>query len=242
MGKLVVAGCSVSDYTGVDYNYGELLANKLGREYLHLAAGAGSNDRIFRTVTSCIREKKITREDILIVQYTGYNRREFWSRHKINDLKPEYNDTKKSTPIRENYSYGQTIKFKIGAHEWQPVKVEQEFFKLYQDSFIDHQYNTEIFYNAHFNLSTVLSYFDIPCIYLLNRPYIPGLESKNGIGELKNIIDNVGTPNKCSYIDVTEYFKPIGTKYNLEQNNPSHFSQLGHDLISNILEKHIKRL
>jgi lysophospholipase L1-like esterase len=35
MKKLCVAGCSVSDYTDVEFPYGHLMADDLGLEYLH---------------------------------------------------------------------------------------------------------------------------------------------------------------------------------------------------------------
>ena len=60
MTRLVVAGCSVSDYTEVDKPWGEYLSEQLSCEYLHLAAGSGSNYRMWRLLVSHIVDNKIT--------------------------------------------------------------------------------------------------------------------------------------------------------------------------------------
>lgn len=242
MKKLVVAGCSVSDYTGVAKNYGEILSELLNRDYLHLAAGAGSNDRLFRVLTTEIRNNQITSDDVVIIQYTNYNRKEFWSKHKLNNIPPEYNDTKKSTPIRENYDSGQTIKFKIGAYKWQPVIEEKSFLKLYENNFINHRYNAELFYNAHHNLAILLAHYSIPCIYILKEEYLPSYSNSRGITEVIKTIQEYEKLNKTSYIDISRMFNINGNEFTLEEKNPSHFNQYGHETVAKLLFNKINQL
>jgi len=69
--KLVSTGCSFSDYTGksVTRTYGEIFAEKLGCEYLHLAKGGSGNQRIFRLVTENIMSGNIAKGDLVLVQF-----------------------------------------------------------------------------------------------------------------------------------------------------------------------------
>ena len=65
--KVVVGGCSVSDYTGLGtkQTYGEILAQNIDAEYIHHGAGMGSNYRIWRNITNLVMNNEIT-EDFLI--------------------------------------------------------------------------------------------------------------------------------------------------------------------------------
>jgi hypothetical protein len=78
MSKLIVAGCSVSDYTNVKKVWGEYLAEQLNYEYVHEAAGCGSNYRMWRVLTTHILNGNITANDTVVVQYTTLERNEFW--------------------------------------------------------------------------------------------------------------------------------------------------------------------
>ena len=84
--KLIVAGCSVSDYTRVDTVYGKILADSIGYDYVHHGAGCGSNYRIWKKLTQMLMSGDLTDCDIVLVQYTQIDRREFWS----DTIVPEY--------------------------------------------------------------------------------------------------------------------------------------------------------
>ena len=86
MTRLVVAGCSVSDYTEVDKPWGEYLSEQLSCEYLHLAGASGSNYRMWRLLVSHVVDNKITADDTVIVQYTNPERNEFWSPRPMEQL------------------------------------------------------------------------------------------------------------------------------------------------------------
>ena len=67
MANLLVAGCSVSDYTQVDKVWGEYLAEDLGLNYIHEGAGCGSNWRMWRVIVDAVKTKQITPNDIVIL-------------------------------------------------------------------------------------------------------------------------------------------------------------------------------
>ena len=80
--KLFVGGCSVSDYSQVNYVYGELLAKKIDCEYIHEASSCGSNWRIWRKIINHIMSGNLTSNDLLIIQYTTLERKEFWTKNE----------------------------------------------------------------------------------------------------------------------------------------------------------------
>ena len=63
MTKLIVAGCSVSDYTCVDKVWREYLSDQLTIPYMHEAVACGSNYRIWRKLSSHIINRTITPDD-----------------------------------------------------------------------------------------------------------------------------------------------------------------------------------
>lgn len=160
MGKVFVAGCSVSDYMDVDVVYGELLAKKLGYEYVHEGAKCGSNWRIWRVITNHIINGNLTSDDLLIVQYTSFERREFWTRNQraqpLLDLQ-----------IRERYNVldGDIIRFKTNAFTWQDFTNEKKFFHQYENSFLNEDFETEIFNTQNLMFQCMLKEYQIPIIF-----------------------------------------------------------------------------
>jgi enterochelin esterase-like enzyme len=85
--KVIVGGCSVSDYTGPEVKkvYGEILANNINAEYIHHGAGCGSNYRIWRTITRMVMNNEIDKDDIVFIQYTDVSRQEYWSSYILSE-------------------------------------------------------------------------------------------------------------------------------------------------------------
>ena len=116
--NLLVAGCSVSDYSEVKQTYGEYLANKLNLNYVHRAAGCGSNWRIWRVIFDAVNNKIITPEDLIIVQYTEITRTEFWS------------DTISYSTLEDPVDTGGVmIRWKLDADKWTPNKSSKPLLK-----------------------------------------------------------------------------------------------------------------
>jgi hypothetical protein len=78
--KLITVGCSFTEGQELDMPsfdcYTTKLAKKLNLEYYNFGLCGASNDYIFRKVFELIESNILTKEDILIIQWTHYNRKE----------------------------------------------------------------------------------------------------------------------------------------------------------------------
>jgi len=145
MGNLLVAGCSVSDYTKVDKVWGEYLAEELNLNYIHEGAGCGSNWRMWRVIVDAVKSKRITPEDRIFVQYTETTRREFWSPYS-NKRQPLWNSNDKSF-INDTY--------KVKNPQDGTTKVDGVLIRYKIDSYLHHHAPADIAllksYNKHVN-------------------------------------------------------------------------------------------
>lgn len=222
--KLIVAGCSVSDYSNeFDFNYGELLASYIGYDYIHKAAGCGSNFRIWRLITSMIRNNEISENDILIIQYTTSERKEFFTSY---GLVNEFNPDVKSVSLKEPYNDGATIKFKIDSYKFYRNKNESNFLKTIEENFLSSEYDNEVFLNNQLMFQCLLNEKKIKTIFLRQTYYQP-----------KNIpIINF---EKQIYVPIDQFFiKGLC----LEEGTPryGHFNEEGHKKLSEYLFEVIK--
>lgn len=226
MRKLFVAGCSVSDYTKVDNVYGEYLAEKLNYEYVHEGAGCGSNFRMWRRITKHIIDGNLSPEDLLVVQYTGIERREFWSRHLVKTLTPN-----KKEKIREPYDSGELIRFKLGSYTWQKTKQEILLHQLLEENCINEAYDKEMFDTQHLMFQCLLKEFNIRTIFLgayikkdIHMQLIPFFE-KNYVScdEMwgdENYLVDIGHFNDNGHRKVAEkIYNLMQVLYERQQNN-----------------------
>lgn len=161
MKKLFVAGCSVSDYTEVDEVYGEIIARMLGREYVHEGSGCGSNWRIWRRITNHIINGNLTPNDLLIVQYTTLERREFWSFNEKDEPNAKFR-------MRERYRNplgGDIIKFKYCLYEHQNFPNEGKLFELIEKKFTNPYFDMDVFQTQHLMFQCLLKEYNIPTIF-----------------------------------------------------------------------------
>ena len=211
--KLFVAGCSVSDYTLVDETYGDMLSKKLKYDYIHEAAGCGSNWRMWRKITNHIINGNLTKNDLLIIQYTSNERREFWTMDEVDYINGKIN-------IREKYENGGSIiRFKTQSHTWQVLNEEKTFFKLYEENFLNSDFEDEVFRTQNFMFQHLLKTYNIPVIFFNfygGQTFIKELESK--IFEITEIRND---PN---------FFL---------ENDMFHLNHYGHEYVSNKLLEYI---
>jgi len=223
--RLIVAGCSFSDYCQVEKNYSEYLAEKLNIELVSgFTSGLGSNQRIFRTITTAVREKKITKSDLVVIQYTELLRKEFWS-FFTQPLERGGNQEKGSFN-REPYLDGQIIKYKLDAYNWQTVEEEKLLFKLITDNFISLEYEKENFENLHLALLSILEREQIRTVFVesgyLYRPL------------------NLYEFKYCSKVNVAPPLNsPDHIEYCLADNDCTHLSIEGHKKLAQILFDHL---
>lgn len=225
MSKVIVIGCSVSDYTQVDKCYGEEVAEKINKEYIHLAAGCSSNERIFRIISNWIVKEKINRNDTLIIQYTNIIRREFYSRFVRPDVTGHLCSTDKAASIRERYHSGDLIKYKLNAQEWQPEAEEKQFFNLYENNFLSYELDLERFIGSHYQLVALLTQYGIKTVFnIINGYVIEGMDDVNKDLFYESFANN----EKISYINTSSVFEV--EKFCLEKPpiTASHLSSEGH--------------
>jgi hypothetical protein len=175
MPKLFVSGCSYSSYTGVDYPWGECLAPMLEYEYHHIAVGAGNNDRTWRIIARKVMDGEITPQDLVVIQYTDINRREFaasaetWEPLKTDSHtgpgRPVPWIFKQPTPFGDMY----TTNYKVGSHSWVEPPHEQLHLQ-YETTAVDPAWEREHFATQHAMFTALCNQHDIRLIFL-NSPY-----------------------------------------------------------------------
>lgn len=141
MPKIAVGGCSFSDRRYGIKPYGETVADHFKLEYIHEAASAGSNYRIWRTLTSHIINGVLGKGDIIIIQYTLLDRREAWSPVKhINSFDGE--------SIHEPYDGGTLLRLTPHSEQFAMNKNEKYLAQCH-NYFSNHKYNIESFWTHH---------------------------------------------------------------------------------------------
>jgi len=222
--KLFVAGCSFSDYTKVDKVYGEFLAEKLGYDYVHEAAGCGSNWRIWRVITNHIMVGNLTSDDLLVIQYTGREREEFWSSFDQPKTAFAPHTVDHLTIIDKFKDDGHIIRFKAGAHQWQHNQEECDFFKIYERYFLNIQYEYERFKVHNYMFQRMLMANNIRTVFL-RGPRLPNLKNTDLLPE---------------FLECTMTLPQVEIpSHNLAPDDTSHLSQLGHEALADLLYDHI---
>ncbi len=225
--KLCVAGCSFSDYTHVDRVYGEYLADNLQLQYVHEAAGCGSNWRIWRRVVGNVLNGVICPDDIVIIQYTNPERREFFSKNK-----PFNHVVDPCIKIRtvEPYDDGSLIRYKYNSHTWQDYDNENDFFKAYEDNHISITYERELFNVHHEMFQSFMKERNINVIFIHGR-YI------------KNNKINISYNEKYKpYVFNEDLVVMMADEYRLLPDDLGHMSEQGHKKFSELLYDHIKNI
>lgn len=201
MGNLLVAGCSVSDYTQVDKVWGEYLAEKLNLNYIHQAAGCGSNWRMWRVVVNAVKNKLISPNDLVFMQYTELTRREFWSPYN-NDRVKLYKSNKSWITDQYGDNDGSIIRYKIDADKWHQEPKDNTLFKAYTKH-VNPAFEKELFFQQHSMFECFMKQNGFDNVYFLNvGHYCPEfLEEHVALFYKDNfaaIDDALATPNHLS--------------------------------------------
>lgn len=181
MSKLVVAGCSFSDRYNVKNCYGDYLAKKLNREYVHEARSCGSNFAIWRSITNKIIDKEITQDDIVLIQYTEVTRTEFCSHV---DPKPTANVKE----MYDNNSY--LIRYKIGSDEWHHNKKIANFLNTYTNNLLYDRYEFDKFKINDYNFQCMLEYNNINAYFIRVSLYSPEINENAPIFPINKYFKN----------------------------------------------------
>lgn len=221
--RLIVAGCSVSDYSGTEVTYGEVIARLSSMDYIDESAECGSNFRIWRRITSMIRKGDINENDVLIIQYTTPERKEFYSHHEFESNRDKPNG--KMKPLREPYDDGSTVKFKYYSYDFYRNDDEKSFMRLLQEGFTSITYDEEVFINFQYMFQFMLKELRIKTVFLRELKYQP------------KFIDTIECDTQL-YYPIDGYFREgLATLYG---NVYGHLNDQGHTKLGNDLFEILK--
>lgn len=255
--KIAVAGCSYSDYTGVNKVYGEYAAEKLNAEYLHLARGSSSNQRSVYISTRNIISGQLSKGDALVFQITDPHRKLLASHTPfvLPDKLPGQPE-QWSTPHGDAW----TTDYKAGSHQWQGSDTVGSknvmLHKALEEACINNAHETDV-------LATQITLLDALCktngitfiplvtryvVYIDFRPptpsdiaapldtILPADITKKVINELDYIVR--GTEEEPSKFDLG-FDDPNARERTYDR---SHLSKEGHSVLGITLASHIQML
>lgn len=230
--RLIVAGCSYSDYTKVDNVYGELLAQKLNFDYIHEAAGCGSNWRIWRKVTEHVLNGNLTSNDLLIIQYTEILRNEFWTRLEEPNKFYKIKDGTILSPLHDVEHDGIINRWKIGSYDWQVNEKLSKFHKDYEDYFISDTFTYEQWKKHNFMFQCMLSMNNIPTIF------VNSVRINSDLWD-REISDTTMLPVYMKYMYVQS--NRHSPEHDLEHGDIWHMNSVGHENEAENIYNHIKK-
>lgn len=257
--KLYIAGCSYTDRTGVRFNYGDFLYKMLGVEYVHLAAGGSSNDRLWRKLSTLILDGTISTDDLVIVQYTGIQRREFYSSDKGYAGEQEKLDQKRSldncrslegekgdVPCIEKtncilfpeQTY-HTSQFKFGSYTWQGNEENKKLHHSYEHCSSIYDYDYDYFLCRHKQFSALCQLHKINIIFFHTR-YIQGdvdIEKTYNEYDMKNLLI------ESDFYDYDNTDFDLGYACSAPGHwDSQHMNELGHEFVAKNIYSHILKL
>lgn len=218
--KVVVAGCSVSDYTHVDKVYGEMYSKKIKARYLHEGAGCGSNYRMWRKLGHHIMSGNVTKDDIVILQPTQLARREYYSPFTAGG--EHLHGSNGKSLLNETYnSEGSIVRYKPNAHTdvLSAHPIEKKFSEL-RDNFFDPDFEAETFRNQMNMFQALCSCKDIN-LWIID------------VGYVNNIQDCIWNKSKSINMKWIRMSHPLmDPKHGRDT---GHFSQEGHRVAADTL-------
>jgi hypothetical protein len=166
--KLITVGCSFTEGQELKFQdfecYTNKLAEQLNLEYYNFGSSGASNDYIFRKVFELIETNIITKEDIIIIQWTNYNRKELpivyedkkWYYYPPNGHVPMW-DKKLFNDITrvQNEYYGIDLQPKM----YELKDKNMELLDLYTFNFLHDEYQKNTTKNYINSLYTYLEHF-----------------------------------------------------------------------------------
>jgi hypothetical protein len=185
MPRLAVGGCSFSDRRYGIKPYGETVAKHLGFDYIHEAASAGSNYRIWRRLIKHIVNRKIVSNDIIIIQYTLIDRREAWT-------PVVHENTFDQEHIHEPYDGGTLLRLTPHSEQFAVNKQERQLALAHNYS-SNHKFNKECFWTNHMAFAALCKQNQIKVRYLNttydNENRVPDIDGTGLLSGSKYLLD-----------------------------------------------------
>lgn len=157
MVKIAVGGCSFSDFRYGLIPWGKIVADHFGVDYIHEAACAGSNQRIWRRLTAHVLNGNLIAGDIIILQYTLVDRKESWT--------PELHTNYDLECISEHYDNGTLVRLTPHFEQFAISRHERQLAHTY-NYFNNHNLNLEQFWTQHHGFSALCENKGIHLRYL----------------------------------------------------------------------------
>ena len=187
--RVFSAGCSIADRTQTTHCYGDYLAEKMNRDYVHLAGGGGSNYRSIRRIVHAVHDGELTAEDVVIIQFTDVTRRELGSswmsrtttgrnlarahfnavnihREKAEALINEGFDYGLESPNIDQSKFGVYTRYKFNSKDWQLCEQDQNLHNAMELYCSDPDMDNEYFTAQWLMLDSFLKHRNIPHVYL----------------------------------------------------------------------------
>lgn len=237
--KLFQFGCSWSDYTGnIKETYGEILAKHYGREYIHEARGCGSNWRYFRLLPQFIHERKIDKEDIILIQITAFERAEVWTGRDYKII--DYRKTQNMTDPWYNHDGvrdGTILRMKAGAEKWFAYPEEKEFAKQ-RMKFVNNDWDITNWNSHMLSLQGLLDYHgfkNVLWMYTFAGRNIP----ENKRQRISQVPPMMVRPNNfCGVRGWCRYELTLPGK-NDEEHDYTHLNQAGHKYVAGVVQEQL---
>jgi len=253
MPTFAVAGCSYSDRTRVEKCYGDNMSELLPEyNYLHLAKGGGSNDRMWFVLTKAIMNDELVEGDFIVLQYTDTMRKMLAcptpNHSSTFGQDGEYLIGLCGQPEGWETQYGTayTTDFKMDSYVWQTEDSNKSLHETIQNTQVSIEYDMENWVTRHTQFEALCNQHGISLVVLLNRytetlPTGPQCDLKERMTAQcahrsfseKGVIKR-GNTSHPSIMDLGLKGGPDNGIY-----DPSHLSEEGHQLLAELLVKHI---
>jgi hypothetical protein len=219
--RLITIGCSFTEGQGLEFQsfecYTTKLSEKMGIKYYNFGLCGASNDYIFRKFFELIETNVITKEDIIIIQWTHYNRKELPIIYE--DKKWYYYPPNGHIPTRDKRIYNEHLGVQ---HEYYNIDTQSEMYKLrdknmklldsYTFNFLQDEYQKTTTKNYINSLYTYLEYMGYKHLHFFGwkNCIINGISEnkplflKENFGEFANTIKN-NHPNKEAHFNWSEH-------------------------------------
>jgi hypothetical protein len=225
--SLTVFGCSFSDYLdgGIEQVYGDHLAGRMGLVYQHQGRGGGSNYAIWRRCHEMYSAGEL-QDSLVIIQYTEPMRQEFfvnrrpygsWQQPSDQNIPPSHNE--------EAWGTGTVIRWKMGADQWQNTRLDRDFFRRYQGSYVNAQWADSQFLWHHQQFCAWIRQVGLTVLFLKCRifPDFP--------------LDEPWA--STAFRDPTAVL--LADQYRYEPTDRCHLNDLGHGRLAELMWPHIQQ-
>jgi hypothetical protein len=219
--KLFTIGCSFTEGQGLQNHitecYSHQLSEKLNLQYYNFGSCGSSNDYIFRKIIELVDGKTIQPEDIIVIQWTHYNRKELpiiykkrnWYHYAPNSYFPMWDKQMNDKHLSVQPEY---VGIDLQSDLYELKDKNTKLLDTYSFNFLHNEYQKNTTKNYIKTLYTYLEHFGYKHLHFFgwkscvineiyeNKP----LFLKENFGEFTNTLGN-DHPNKEGHLNWSEH-------------------------------------